>query len=70
MTKDDVQELLDREWGKGYEVNVREVITKMNFTATVIFYRVTCKRDGMTEWRCKGWGTAGGGWDYVTRRKW
>lgn len=70
MTKDDVQELLDKQWGKGYEVKVREVIIKMAWQATVVFYRVTCKRDGMTEWRCKGWGTAGGGWDYVTRRKW
>jgi hypothetical protein len=70
VTKDDVQELLDKQWGKGYKVIVREVIVKPGFEATVIFYKVKCLRDGMTEWRCKGWGSAGQGWDYVTRRKW
>jgi hypothetical protein len=46
------------------------VITKTGWQCTVIFYKVKCLRDGMVEWRCKGWGTASAGWDCVTRRKW
>lgn len=70
MTKEEVQELLVKEWGKGYEVTVRKVIIKTGWEATVVFYKVKCNRDGMVEWRCKGWGSAGAGWDYPTRRKW
>lgn len=70
MTKDEVQELLDEQWGKGYEVEVREVITKIGWEATVVFFKVTCKRDGMKEWRVKCWGSASQGSEIVTRRKW
>lgn len=70
MTKDEVQELLDEQWGKGYEVKVREVIIKPAWQSTVVFYKVTCKRDGMCEWRVKCWGAASQGSEIVTRRKW
>lgn len=70
MTKEEAHELLVKDWKKGYTVKVLEVIVKKACRATIIFYKVTCIRDGMTEYRCKGWGNAGGGWDYVTRRKW
>jgi hypothetical protein len=70
VTKDDVQEMLDEQWGKGFEVTVRETITKAGWHCTVVFYKVKCLRDGMVEWRCKGWGGASAGWDCVTRRKW
>lgn len=70
MTNDEVQEMLDEQWGKGFEVTVREVIIKTGWQCTVIFYKVKCLRDGMVEWRCKGWGSASAGWDCVTRRKW
>lgn len=70
MTKDEVQDLLDEQWGKGFIVEVREVIVKPAWQSTVVFYKVICQRDGMKEWRVKSWGSAGAGADVVTRRKW
>ena len=70
MTHDEVQQLLEEQWGKGYDVRVKEVIIKAAWQGTVVFYKVTCKRDGMTEYRVKTWGSASSGADIVTRRKW
>lgn len=70
MTKDEVEDMLRKQWGKGYRVKVKEIIKKTGWKAMIVFYKVTCIRDGMTEYRVKGWGTASAGWDCATRRKW
>jgi hypothetical protein len=70
VTDDEIEELVQKDWRKGYEVKVLQIIRHGSSKLTMVIYKVKCLRDGMTEWRCKGWGNAGGGWDYVTRRKW
>jgi hypothetical protein len=70
VTDDEIETLIRKEWKKGYVVKILDIIRKKSCSVTIVLYRVKCERDGMTEWRCKGWGSAAQGWDYVTRRKW
>lgn len=70
MTKQEIEEMLVKQWGKGFTVKVKEVMKKTSWEAMIVFYKITSTRDGMTEYRVKGWGTASSGWDCVTRRKW
>lgn len=69
-SEDEVHKILKQQWGKGYKVELKEVMHKKSFRCILVLYKVTAERDGFTEYRCKGWGEAMGGWDYVTRRKW
>lgn len=72
MTDDEIEKMLRKQWGKGYSVAIKEILHKKLFRITLVFYKVTCERDGFTEFRCKGWttGNVPGGFDHVTRRKW
>lgn len=62
-TDDQVERALIKQWGKGFTVNVFEIIRRKSF-GVIVLYRVKCHRDGCIEWRCKT-----GGGEYVTRRK-
>lgn len=69
MTKDEALDVVNRGYGKGYVVKVLEIIERLELI--LIRYKVKSLRDGMTEWRIKGWGSkAMSGWDYPYRRKW
>jgi len=67
MNKKEALEIVDRGYGKGYEIKILEVIERRDLH--LIRYRVKAKRDGAVEWRVKGWGSAMSGWDYPYRRK-
>lgn len=69
LDDEDIEKHITKSYGKGYQVKILEIIRHKAAGATVVLYRVKCDRDGAIEYRCKGWGKAMGGWDYVTRRK-
>lgn len=64
----DIKRALDKQWGKGFTVTIREVIRRKSFGVILVLYKVKCHRDGCVEYRVKGWG-GNAGWEYVTRRK-
>lgn len=68
MTKEEAFKIVNKGYGKGYDVKVLEVIERKGLH--LVRYKVTAKRDGMCEWRVKGWGPAMSGWDFPYRRKW
>jgi len=69
LTDEEIEAWVRKNWGKGYEVTILEIIRRKRYGVNIILYKVTCERDGATEWRCKGWSKVMGGWDYVTKRK-
>lgn len=67
MKKDEAYELVNKSYGKGYDVKIIEIIERKELT--LIRYKVASKRDGVIEWRIKGYGSrAMSGWDYPYRR--
>jgi hypothetical protein len=68
VTNDEALKIINRDYGKGYAVKILEIIERKGLT--LIRYKVTADRDGFTEYRVKGWGSAMAGWDYPYRRKW
>lgn len=68
MTKKEAHAVVDKGYGKGYDVKILEIIERKELI--LIRYRVQAKWDGAIEWRVKGYGTkAMSGWDFPYRRK-
>lgn len=68
MTDEEIEKLVIRDYGKGYEVKIIEIIRRKELI--LVRYKVRAERDGTTEWRIKGWGNRSmSGWDYPYRRR-
>ena len=69
MTDEEIEREVNRGYGEGYRIKILEVIRRKELI--LVRYKITAERDGVREWRIKGWGTkAMSGWDYPYRRKW
>lgn len=68
LTDEDIMSALERTWGKGYDIKIREIQRKKSFHAIIVFYKITADRDGATEYRVKILSPQGG-WEARTRVK-
>lgn len=67
LTDKDIRKSLAKKW-EGMKFKIRRIIRDEKARCILVFYKVTCEKQGTTEYRVWGVGKSSG-WDYATRIK-